>query len=125
MAKPAQQMGLTLIEVLVALAVLSAVIGSLLVLLSQQTRQASYLEDRMLARIVAENALTDFMAAKQTNREADLAGEVELSGREYFYSVDRSPANLEGFETVTTEVRLGRNGQVVATLSTLRPGSGR
>lgn len=125
MVRVVDQKGLTLIEVLVALAVISTVIGSLLVLMSQQTRQASYLEDRMLARIVAENALADFMAAKQTNREADLAGEVELSGREFFYSVDRNSASLEGFETVTTEVRLGRNGQVVATLSTLRPGSGR
>jgi len=119
------QKGLTLIEVLVSMAILSAVIGSLLVLLGQQTRQAGYLEQRMLARIVAENALADFMAAKLTNREADLSGEVELSGWEFFYAVDRAAAPLEGFETVTTEVRLGRDGQVLATLSTLREGTGR
>ncbi|MEM9838282.1 MAG: type II secretion system minor pseudopilin GspI [Pseudomonadota bacterium] len=116
-----KQRGLTLLEVLVALAVLSAVLGSLLMLIAQHTRQAAKLEDRMLARIVAENAMASYIAAKQTNREADLEEEVELSGRTFQFEIDRGSAPIEGFETVTADVRLGRDGQVLATLSTLQP----
>lgn len=115
------QRGLTLLEVLVALAVLSAVLGALLMLMAQHTRQASLLEDRMLARIVAENAMASYVAAKRTNRDADLLEDVELSGRAFRFEIKRERAPIQGFETVTTDVRLGRDGQVLATLSTLQP----
>lgn len=112
---------MTLIEVLVALAVLAAVAGSLLVLLGQQSRQASRLEQRMLARIVAENALTEYIASNQTGRRLDLRGEADLSGQTFSFRIDRDPAPLEGYETVAVNVRVGRDGQVLATLTTLRP----
>ena len=114
--------GLTLIEVLIALAILGAVLGSLLVLMGQHTRQAARLEERMLARIVAENALADYIAATLTNREADAEGETDLSGREFRFEIDRGEAPIEGFETISVEVRVGRSGQVLATLATMRPG---
>lgn len=115
-----RQKGMTLLEVLVALAIMSAVVGSLLVLMGQHARQAARLEERMLARIVAENALAGYIAARRTNREADLAGEVELSDRRFRFEIDRGPASVGGFESVTAEVRMDRDRQVIATLTTLR-----
>ncbi|GGY52720.1 type II secretion system minor pseudopilin GspI [Parvularcula lutaonensis] len=114
------QKGLTLIEVLVALAVLSSIVGSILVLIGQHTRHAAAIEERALARIVAENAMVAYVAAKRSGQPADLSGEEEIAGRAFTYVIDRSPAPLEGFETVETNVRIGRDGQVLATLSTLR-----
>lgn len=112
--------GFTLIEVLIALAILAGVIGSLLVLTSQHTRQAARLEERMLARIVAENSLANFIAARQTNRDADLQGDAEISGVSFRFEIERRRAPIQGFELVTTEVRQGRDGQVLATLTTLQ-----
>lgn len=113
--------GLTLIEVLVALAVLATIIGSLLVLMGQHTRQAAALEDRLLARIAAENALTLYAASKDEGSAADLSGEFELSGRAFHFAIRREASPIQGIELVTSEARIGRDGQVLATLTTLRP----
>lgn len=115
-----KQQGLTLIEVLVALAVLSSIVGSILVLMGQHARQAAAIEDRALARIAAENAMTAYVAAKRSGQPADISGETEIAGRSFLYEIDRGPAPLEGFEMVETEVRLGREGQVLAVLTTMR-----
>lgn len=113
--------GLTLIEVLVATAILAAVVGSLLVLISQHTRQAAALEDRMLARVAAENALTLYVTARDEGAAADVRGDVELSGRSFFYEISRQQAPIQGLELVTSQARVGRDGQVLASLTTLRP----
>lgn len=116
------QRGMTLIEVLVALAILTAVVGSLLVLMGQHARQAAAIEDRVLARVAAENALTSYMAARREGQPADIAGEEEIGGRTFRFEIDREASPLEGFELVTSEVRLDRRGQVLASLTTLQPG---
>ena len=113
--------GLTLIEVLIALAILASVVGSLLVLMGQHTRQATALEERMLARIAAENALTLYVASKDEGSAADLGGEMEINGREFHFEISRSRSPIQGIELVTSEARVGRDGQVLASLTTLRP----
>ena len=114
--------GLTLIEVLIALAILASVVGSLLVLMGQHTRQAAALEDRMLARIAAENALTLYVAAKDEGSAADLGGAMEINGREFRFEISRARSPIQGIELVTSEARIGREGQGLASLTTLRPG---
>lgn len=118
-----RQKGFTLIEVLVATAILAAVVGSVMVLIGQHARQAAALEDRLMARIAAENAMAAYVIARAERAQADLSGDIEISGHTYRFEIDRSPSPLEGFEVVTVDVRLGRDGQVLATLSTIRPGA--
>lgn len=114
------QKGLTLIEVLVSLAVLSAVVGSILVLMGQHTRQAARLEERMLARIAAENALTAFVIAKKEEDAPDIQGDVAVGERAFRFEIERATAPLQGYELVRADVRKGRDGQVLASLTTLQ-----
>ncbi|MEM9809647.1 MAG: type II secretion system minor pseudopilin GspI [Pseudomonadota bacterium] len=118
------QRGLTLIEVLVALAVLSLVAGSLLILMGQQVRQATIIEERMLARIVAENALSSYIAARQIGADTDPQGEEDIDGRVFSFRIRRQDAPIEEYETVVVEVRLSRDGQVIASLETLQRAPG-
>jgi general secretion pathway protein I len=114
------QRGLTLIEVLVALAVLSAVVGSIMVLIGQHTRQASALEDRMLARIVAENALAERIAERSDGGEQRRGGEVELAGRSFRFAFETQPSTLQNHTVETVSVRKEESQQVLASISTLR-----
>jgi general secretion pathway protein I len=114
------QRGMTLIEVLVALVVLAMVMGSLLVLISQHTRQATALENRLMARIAADNALASYLLAREEGTGADLRAEEEVAGRTFYIEIERSAAPLEGFELVASEARLSRNGQVLARFETIR-----
>ncbi|NNU17108.1 type II secretion system minor pseudopilin GspI [Parvularcula sp. ZS-1/3] len=114
------QKGLTLIEVLVSLVVLSTVVGSILVLMSQQTRQAARLEERMLARIAAENALTAFVIAKKEQNAPDVQGDIAVGDLGFRFEIDREAAPLQGYELVRADVRKARDGQVLASLTTLQ-----
>lgn len=83
MGKGPQPDGFTLMEVLVALAIMALALGAMLVLMGQQTRTAVTLEQRQLAQIVAENVLVETMMAPSP---PDLGTTVEahvLGGRDW------------------------------------------
>ncbi|MEO1041004.1 MAG: type II secretion system minor pseudopilin GspI [Pseudomonadota bacterium] len=114
------QRGLTLIEVLVALAILSMAVGSLLVLLSQHSRNAAAMEERALARIVVENALVAYVAASTDGDAKVLEGEEDIGGRQFLWEIDREVSEIQGFERVDVSARLDGNQQIIAGLSTLQ-----
>ncbi|MEE4208523.1 MAG: type II secretion system protein [Parvularcula sp.] len=113
--------GMTLIEVLVALMILSGVVGSVLVLISQHTRQAAGLEERMLARIEAENALALYLAQRELGRPAELTGDIDRAGQTFRFALKRQAAPIQGWELVTSEVRIEDREQVLASFTTLSP----
>ena len=116
------QRGLTLIEVLVALTVLSLAVGSLLILLSQHSRNAAALEDQALARIVAENALVGYVGAVKTGDAKRLEGEQTIGDRIFVWEIDRERSSVSGFEKVEASVRLEDREQVLASMTTLQRG---
>lgn len=109
------QRGLTLIEVLVALAVLGSAIAAILVLMGNQARAAAALSDDTLARIVAENV----MVAGVTGQAEGRTGSETIGGRAFDWSLDQGTGPIQGTLRVEVEVADAKTGQVLAQLGTL------
>jgi general secretion pathway protein I len=112
-----KQRGLTLVEVLVAIAVLGSAVGAILVLMGGQARNAAALADNALARVVAENALVETVTSPGGLSFG--TGTQEAGGRLFEWQASRGESPVPG--TVLVEISVRREGQpqVLATLSTL------
>ena len=84
------QRGFTLIEVLVALAIFGVVALTLLEHARLQVRQASGVEDRLLAHWVALNTLTDLQTAPDFVALGSSDTTAVLAGRDWFVTLETS-----------------------------------
>lgn len=75
--------GFTLIEVMVALAILAVASASLIKAASQALRQSSSLEERTLAYWVAENKLTQMQIDREKISVGDTIDAVVMAGRDW------------------------------------------
>ena len=83
--------GFTLVEVLVALAVVSIALSTLLVPLQQQIDNSMYLRDKILAKYVSTNKLSEFRLISRAGREMSLGtefGSTEMGGRTWGWKLD-------------------------------------
>ena len=108
--------GFTLIEVLVAIAILAGAVAATLVLMAGQARGTAALADNALARIAAENAMVETVL---TGDQAASRGVQILGDRRFAWRADERPAGLPGL--VLTEVTVTRDGedQALASLAAL------
>lgn len=120
-----QQSGFTLIEVLVAMAVMSTAIASALIMMSQHVRTASDLEQRMLAGIVAENVLIEALTDGGQLEVATTKGQVSLGGREWAWSQVIAEAGFPDLYQVRVEVRLVDSEQILRGVEAFRGASRR
>jgi general secretion pathway protein I len=101
--------GFTLLEVLVALAVVALALPALLFALDQQVDGTAYLRDKSLARLVASNKLTEVRlladARGQLLRGSE-SGEARLAGRDWYWWLDSEGTEVPGFNRVTVRVGL-------------------
>ena len=82
--------GFTLVEVMVALAVVALAVPALLFTLFQQLEGTEYLRDRSMASWVAANRLNELklVVAKQgAVPEGQLSGETRLAQRDWYLSL--------------------------------------
>ena len=108
--------GFTLVEVLVAIAILAGAVGATLVLMAGQARGTAALADNALARIAAENALVEVILAEQGGAAR---GSQEIGGQRFAWRATETETELVGLRL--TEVVVTREGgdQVLASLATL------
>jgi len=101
--------GFTLVEVLVALAIVALAVPALLFALDQQVDGTAYLRDKSLARLVASNKLTEVRlladARGQLLRGSE-SGEAHLAGRDWYWWLDSEGTDVPGFNRVTVRVGL-------------------
>ena len=108
--------GFTLVEVLVAIAILAGTVGATLVLMAGQARGTAALADNALARIAAENALVEVVLAEQGGQGR---GSQEIGGQRFEWRASEAATATVGL--LVTEVVVTREGedQVLASLSTI------
>ena len=92
--------GFTLVEVMVALAVVAVALPALLLTLSQQLDGLRYLEDRTHAQWVAANRLAELRlvaGAKGSLQTGRVSGTEELAGRSWYWWSEGVETEVPGF----------------------------
>lgn len=95
-----RQRGFTLVEVMVALAVVAIAVPALLVALYQQIDNTGYLRDRTLAQMVASNKLAEMrlvIAATRDLKKEKADGNLEFADREWFWRSEIEPTEVARF----------------------------
>lgn len=95
--------GFTLIEVMVALAIVAIAVPALLFTLDQQLDGTAYLRDRSLAQIVASNRLSELRLALRSGQrrlQGSLAGSETMAGREWYWRVRTTATQVPEFSRV-------------------------
>jgi len=95
--------GFTLLEVLVAVAVLAIALSAVIKVTSESGGNASSLRDKTLAHWVAENKLAE-MIATGVWAEGEQKGSSELAGREWFWRVETKNTADKDLRQVTIRV---------------------
>jgi len=118
--KPLQRRphGFTLIEVLVALAIVATALIAGLQATASMTRNAERQSDRVLAQLCAENALTAVRLARRLPDVGDTTTPCEQAGRTLDLRLVVQPTPNPNFRRVDAVVRDG-NGLVMASITTI------
>lgn len=80
--------GFTLIEVLVAVAVLALAMGAVLVSSTQYAENAIYLRDKTFASWVAHNQLNEWHIQEKWPKPGKQEGESEMAGRDWYWNAE-------------------------------------
>ncbi len=100
--------GFTLVEVMVALAVVSVALPALMFSLHQQIDGTGYLRDKSIAHLVAANKLTEVRllarARGQLLKGKD-SGSTEMAGREWSWQLNSTETILPKFYRVEIKIQ--------------------
>ncbi|NRA83394.1 MAG: type II secretion system minor pseudopilin GspI [Gammaproteobacteria bacterium] len=96
-----QQLGMTLIEVMVALAVFSLAALAAVNVATEHMRSLSYIEQKTQALWIANNHLTQLHLDQKLPKLGDTKGEVEFAGQTWYWQ-------QEGLKTPDPDFRLVR-----------------
>lgn len=112
--------GFTLMEILVALAVVGISLAALIGASGSATREAADLRDRTYANWVAQNVLTEIRISPETLNTGTRRGEEMLGGERWTWTAEISEAAMPSLRHI--EIKVGREnveGSVV-TLTAFR-----
>lgn len=102
--------GFTLIEVMVALAIVAIALPALMFALYQQVDGTGYLRDKSLAQMVARNKLVELRlltAARASLFSGEDSGVEELAGRQWYWTLSSSGTEVPSFSRVEINVAEG------------------
>ncbi len=102
-----KQRGMTLLEVLVALAIFATAAISVIRAVSQHIDTIGYLEEKTFASMVADNQMAEVMLSGNIKGRA---GKEKLAGREWYWKVspvDTSSSYLQSFDVSVADTEKG------------------
>lgn len=114
--------GFTLVEVMVALAVVAVALPSVILTLYQQVDGTEYLRDKSLAQMVAANKLAELRLlsrARQSLLQGEDTGSEDLAGRPWSWRIQSTETQVQSFYRVEISVRAGEEVQTGPALYTL------
>lgn len=113
------QRGFTLLEILVALAVLALAMGAVINAVSDYTGTVSHLRDRTFANWVARNVLNDYQARIEWPRVGEIKGSTEMGSQEWDWVARVSQTDEGELRRMDVEVMLADDDDeaVLTTLS--------
>ncbi len=100
--------GFTLIEVLVALAVLAIALAAAIEAVDAQVRSADHLRTRTLAHWVAMNQIAEMQVMNEFPPVGRQRGEETMGGHRWWWTRIVSDPGIEGIRQVIVEVRRQR-----------------
>ena len=103
--------GFTLIEVLVALAVLAIALSAIIKTMSANTLNSIYLRDRTLAQWVALNKITELQLSEDWPSPGKNDGSTVLGNHEWFWEAEIKTTPDNDVQTVTLRVRDRRDAE--------------
>ncbi len=114
--------GFTLVEVLVAVAVLAIALSAVIGAMAQQAKNAGYLRDKTLAVLVAHNRLAELQLEQELPATGRSDGEVQMSGVEWTWRAQVTETEDPYLNRVDLEVQMStRPDAVLATLTGFLP----
>jgi len=116
----AKQAGFTLMEVLIALAVLAIALGAIIQSVAANTSNAAYLRDRTLAHWVAMNRVAEMQVRNEWPAKGTDRGTEQMANFEWNWQLVVNEAGLDDIRQIQVEVRRNRNDkQALATIIAL------
>lgn len=104
-ASARQSRGFTLIEVIVALVVISLGMLGVIQAVSQTASNTGYLRDKTLAHWVAMNRLTEVRLQKSAPAVTKSSDEVEMAGRHWKWTMNVTQSGVETIRRIDISVR--------------------
>lgn len=99
--------GFTLVEVMVALAVVAIALPALLLALSQQVDATAYLRDKSVAKLVAANKLVEIRLLARARRsllEGRDSGVTEMGDREWYWWIESKATDVAQFRRLQIDI---------------------
>lgn len=111
---PKYARGFTLVEVMVALAIVAIALPAVLMALYQQVDDTAYLRDKTMAQMVAANKLAEMRLVIASTRVLSAGkdtGVASLADREWHWWVETKPTEAEKFFRIEIRVALAEDQQ--------------
>ncbi len=103
--------GFTLIEVLVALAVLAIALSAIIKTMSANTLNSIYLRDRTLAEWVALNKITELQLSQDWPSPGTNDGKAVMGNHEWYWEAEIKTTPDKDVDTITLRVRDRRDAE--------------
>jgi general secretion pathway protein I len=105
MKSPDRARGFTLIEVVVALAIVGVGMFAVFKTIGDTANNVTFLRDRTIAAWVADNRITEMRLTGQMPSVDETEGEVEMAGRRWHWVAKVSQTPVEGIRRIDLSVR--------------------
>ena len=113
MSRPLATRGFTLVEVMVALAIVALALPALMFALQQQVDATAYLRDKSMAHAVAANKLSEIRIlalARGDLLKGRESGMVTMTGRDWYWWMESELTEVPLFYRVEIDVALAEDG---------------